>query len=68
MADNPYINKVVYGNEVLMDLTQDTVTAEHVLAGITTHVSSGAVVSGNIQTYNGDYIVNSNNTGGQLDG
>lgn len=28
MADNQHVNKVVYGNTVLIDLTTDTVTAE----------------------------------------
>ena len=32
MADNQHINKVVYGNTVLIDLTADTVTADKVLA------------------------------------
>lgn len=28
MADNQHVNKVVYGNTVLIDLTTDTVTAQ----------------------------------------
>ena len=58
MADNPYINKVQLGDgTVLMDLTEDTITSEHMLAGTTAHLSSGASATGTIPTYNGDYTV-----------
>ena len=40
------INKVVYGNEVLIDLTADSVDAEHLLRGTTAHDKSGAQVTG----------------------
>ena len=31
------INKVVYGDQVLIDLTGDTVTADKLLSGFTAH-------------------------------
>lgn len=61
MAENPYINKVQMADgRVLMDLTEDTVTSEHMLAGTTAHTGSGASATGSIQTYNGDYTVTPN--------
>lgn len=61
MAENPYINKVQMADgRVLMDLTEDTITAEHMLSGTTAHISSGAPVTGSIPTYNGDYIITNN--------
>ena len=61
MAENPYINKVQMADgTVLIDLTEDTITANHMLAGVTAHTCSGAVTTGSIPTYDGDYtIVNS---------
>ena len=43
---NQYVNKVVYGGETLIDLTQDTVSADKLLSGYTAHDRSGAVISG----------------------
>ncbi len=43
---NKYVNKVVYGSNVLIDLTGDTVTADKVLSGFTTHDKSGAPITG----------------------
>lgn len=40
------INKVVYGNKTLIDLTQDTVSAEHLYKGTTAHKSDGTVITG----------------------
>lgn len=39
---NEYINKVVYGNTTLIDLTPDDVTASDVLSGKKFHLPSGA--------------------------
>lgn len=39
------INKVVYGGKTLIDLTGDTVTADKVLEGFTTHDKSGASIT-----------------------
>lgn len=44
MADT--ISKVVYGGEVLIDLTSDTVTADKLLAPYTAHDKSGAKITG----------------------
>lgn len=46
MANNENINKVVFGNQTLMDLTQDTVTPEDVAEGKTFHDASGALRTG----------------------
>lgn len=46
MANNQYINKVIYGGETLIDLTQDDVTRASVLAGIKFHLPSGEATTG----------------------
>lgn len=46
MADNLYINKVVYGGNTLIDLTGDDVTASDVLSGKKFHLPSGASGTG----------------------
>lgn len=40
------VNKVVFGHTVLVDLTEDTVTADKLLNGVTAHDSTGAKVHG----------------------
>lgn len=40
------INKVVYGDDTLIDLTQDSVSAENLLEGETAHDRSGVPVTG----------------------
>lgn len=40
------INKVIYGGEVLLDLTGDTVTPDKLLSGTTTHDKSGTLIEG----------------------
>lgn len=63
------INKVVYGNNTLLDLTEDTVTEEDVLEGKTFHDKSGqkrtgsATQGGRVQDVevNGESVVNSEN-------
>ena len=40
------INKVVYGNNVLVDLTNDTVSPENLQSGATAHSKSGALIRG----------------------
>lgn len=40
------VNKVIYGTTVLVDLTQDTVTADKLLQGYTAHDKSGALITG----------------------
>ena len=46
-------NKIIYGGEVLIDLTADTVTADKLANGITAHDRSGAVITGT-NTYDAD--------------
>lgn len=53
MADNLYINKVVYGGNTLIDLTGDDVIASDVLSGKKFHLPSGAQGTGSC-TYDAD--------------
>lgn len=54
MAENQRVNKIVYGNTVLIDLTADTVTEDKILASYTAHDASGNVITGTC-----DFDVNS---------
>lgn len=54
MAENQHVNKIVYGNTVLIDLTADTVTEDKILASYTAHDASGNVITGTC-----DFDVNS---------
>lgn len=45
------INKVVYGNRSLIDLTADTVTPDQLAVGATAHDASGATIHGELDTY-----------------
>lgn len=40
------INKVVFGNQTLIDLTADTITAADLQSGVTAHDASGASITG----------------------
>lgn len=42
------INKVIYGTETLLDLTDDTVTADNLQSGITAHSKSGEQITGTL--------------------
>ena len=53
MANNEYINKVIYGGNTLIDLTNDTVTADKILSNYTAHAASGAPITGSC-TYDAD--------------
>ena len=46
MADNQYVNKVIYGGNTLIDLTADDVAASDVLSGKKFHLPSGAPGTG----------------------
>ena len=46
MANNQYINKVVYGGNTLIDISIDDVKASDVLSGIKFHLPSGAQGTG----------------------
>lgn len=41
-----HVNKVVYNNEVLVDLTQDTVNPAKLAKDFTAHDKSGAIITG----------------------
>lgn len=43
---NQYVNKVIYGNDTLIDISGDTVTAAKILTGYTAHDKSGAPITG----------------------
>lgn len=43
---NEYKNKIIYGDQVLIDLTADDVTASDVLSGKKFHLPSGAPGTG----------------------
>ena len=45
------INKVIVNGETKLDLTSDTVTASSLLAGVTAHDKSGALVIGFLQDH-----------------
>lgn len=48
MADNPYVNKVEFGNRTIMDLTNDDVTPSDVLQGVGFHDRSGSPQTGSL--------------------
>lgn len=50
---NQYVNKVIIGTEVKLDLTGDDVTAAKLLTGIKAHDKSGAQITGTC-TYDAD--------------
>lgn len=47
---NQYKNKIIYGNQTLIDLTQDTITTDKLLAGYIAHDATGATITGTIQS------------------
>ena len=42
------INKVIYGNRVLLDLTTDTVTSSTLVQGATAHSADGSTITGTL--------------------
>lgn len=42
------VNKIIYNAQVLIDLTNDTVAADNLLAGYAAHDKSGNSVVGNV--------------------
>ena len=59
---NQYKNKIIYGDQTLIDLTSDTVTAASMLSGVIAHDASGAPVTGTIATRTSSDITLTNNT------
>ena len=49
MANNQYINKVIFGDQTLIDLSSDTVNASVLVQGMTAHNSAGAPITGSLQ-------------------
>lgn len=49
MANNQYVNKVVYDSNVLIDLTSDTIAPEYILKNYTAHDKSGAPITGSCE-------------------
>lgn len=41
-------NKIIYGGDVLLDLTNDTVSSDTLIQGITAHDKSGQIITGNL--------------------
>lgn len=62
-----YISKVVYGNETLIDLTSDTITADKLLKGYTAHGKDGAPISGSC-AFNADTSADTVTVGAVLSG
>lgn len=50
---NQYVNKIIVGTEVKLDLTQDDITADKLASGIKAHDKSGAPIVGT-NTYDAD--------------
>ena len=46
MPNNQYANKIIYGGNVVIDLTADTITDDKLLYGYTAHDASGAPITG----------------------
>ena len=46
MASNPYVNKVVYDGDTIIDLTDATATADQILEGYTAYGASGEKLTG----------------------
>lgn len=52
------INKVIYGNRTLIDLTGDTVSAEKMYKGTKAHAPNGTVVTGTAEvTVSGETLI-----------
>ena len=50
---NQYVNKIIVGSDVKLDLTQDDITADKLASGIKAHDKSGAPIVGT-STYDAD--------------
>ena len=64
MANNQYVNKVVYDGDTLIDLTSDTAVATDVLSGKYFHLASGQRVAGSC-SYDSD-TTDANATAGEI--
>lgn len=46
MANNPYVNKVVYGDKTLIDISDTTATEDKILEGYTAYGANGQKITG----------------------
>ena len=46
-----YVNEVILGNEVLISLKNDTVSANTLMRGVTAHDASGTQITGTAGSY-----------------
>ena len=51
ITGTPEVNKVIINNEVILDLTQDTVTTDKMVSGVTAHDKSGKQITGSLDQY-----------------
>lgn len=51
MANNQYVNKVIFGSATLVDLTGTTATADKILEGYGAFGADGAWMDGTAQSY-----------------
>ena len=56
MANNPYVNKVVFGDETLIDLTGDSVSPGVLQEGYTAHRASGVPIVGTLAIQSPTYL------------
>ena len=54
---NTNVNKVVFGEETVIDLTEDTVTAETLAEGVTAHDKTGTLITGLMKAGGSKYTV-----------
>lgn len=57
MANNQYVNKIIFGNETLIDLSQDTIQASALITGLTAHDASGAIITGTMPEKDGRDLI-----------
>lgn len=68
MAENQYVNKVTYGtNEdgtenILIDLSKDTVDSAHLAEGYVAHDKTGAIINGTAKIGEGSVDITENGT------
>ena len=52
MANNPYVNKVIYGGTTLIDISDTTATADKILEGYTAYGANGQKITGTAEQHN----------------
>lgn len=56
MANNQYVNKVIFGDETLIDLTSDSVNPSVLQEGSTAHNASGEPITGTLAVKSPTYL------------